>query len=57
MENYKKGNLVEYFERTKNTVEQELANKKMFINPFSTNVSLTDKPGKCLKNTCRRVSF
>ena len=57
MENYKKGNLVECFERKKNTVEQELANKKMFINPFSTNVSLTDKPGKCLKNTCRRVSF
>ena len=33
------------------------------INPFSTNVSLTDKPGswflpvKCLKNTCGRVTF
>ena len=57
MENYKKGNLEEYFERKKNTVEQEVANEKMFINPFSTNVSLTDKPGKCLKNTCGRVAF
>ena len=56
MENYKKGNLEEYFERKKNTVEEELANKKMFINPYST-VSHTDKPGKCLKNTCGRVAF
>ena len=57
MENYKKGNLEEYFERKKNTVEQEVANEKMFINPVSTHVSLTDKPGKCLKNTCGRVAF
>ena len=33
------------------------------FNPFSTNVLITDKPGswfllaKCLKNTCRRVTF
>ena len=33
------------------------------LNPFSTNVSFTDKPGswfllaKCLKNTCGRVTF
>ena len=33
------------------------------LNPFSTNVPLTDKPGswfslaKCLKNTCGRVTF
>ena len=36
---------------------------KKCLNPFSTNVSLTDKPGnwfllaKCLKNTCGRVTF
>ena len=34
-----------------------------YINPFLTNVPFTDKPGswfllaKCLKNTCRRVTF
>ena len=34
-----------------------------WLNPFSTNVSLTDKPGsrfllaKCLKNACWRVTF
>ena len=33
------------------------------LNPFSTNVPLTDKPGswfllaRCLKNTCGRVTF
>ena len=37
--------------------------KGFFINLFSTNVPLTDKPGswfllaKCLKNTCGRVTF
>ena len=36
---------------------------KNIINPFLTNVRLTDKPGswflieKCLKNTCERVTF
>ena len=36
---------------------------KDFINPFSTNVPLIDKPGswfllaKCLKYTCGRVTF
>ena len=34
-----------------------------FINPFSTNVPVMNKPGswfllaKCLKNTCGRVTF
>ena len=37
--------------------------KGFFINLFSTNVPLTDKPGswfllaKCLKNTCGRETF
>ena len=36
--------------------------KYMLLNPFSSNVSLVDKPGswfllaKCLKNTCERVA-
>ena len=37
--------------------------RKVYINPFSTNVPLMDKTGnwillaKCLKNTCRRLIF
>ena len=36
---------------------------RVLLNPFSTNVPLTCKPGscfllaKCLKNTCGRVTF
>ena len=41
----------------------QMLSKGFFINLFSTNVPLTDKPGswfllaKCLKNTCGRVTF
>ena len=40
-----------------------LGDKTVCFNPFSTNVSIIDKPGgwfllvKCLKNTCGRVTF
>ena len=36
---------------------------RKYVNPFSTNVPITGKPGslfllaKCLKNTCGRVTF
>ena len=42
---------------------KRLLMNSFFLNPFSTNVPFTDKPGswfllaKCLKNTCRRMTF
>ena len=46
-----------------NPIPYEISEGIELINPFSTNVSLTDKPGswflllKCLKNTCGSVTF